>query len=394
MTHDGILSSPVTADASALSAEARMDVDGPARSRRAPRTGLGSDLVLAGALAVVGVVGTLGADSITGVGRPVDGLALALVLAAAAIVALRRRLPLAALAAITVLTSAYLLLGYPYGSVFFPFFVAVYTIAAHRDLGTAVPAAAVSLAALQTHVLTHEAAIPGLVGIVPGSAWVIVPFAIGVTVRLTREARRREQAEAVRDRVYDERLRIAQEVHHVVGHGLAAIKMQADVALHVLARRPKQAEQALTAISRTSAEALDEVRGHTGRRPTARHRPDTDPGPAPHRRPDQPDDRGRCAGRRGHHRNTAGTAPGGRARGLPRGVGVADQRAAPRAVQDRRGPDRLRSRRRDHRHLQPDRRLRPDGRPRWPGATRRLGHHRHDRTGHRARRGVLRGPDR
>ncbi|MDN5852391.1 MAG: histidine kinase [Actinomycetia bacterium] len=237
-----------------------MDVDGPARGRRAPRTGLGVDVVLAGALAVIGVVGTLGADRITGIDRRVDGLALALVFAAAALVALRRRQPLAALAVITVLTAAYLLLGYPYGSVFFAFFVAVYTVAAHRELRVAVPAAAVSLAALLTHVLTHEAAIPGIVGIVPGSAWVVVPFAIGVTVRLTREARRRAQAEAVRDRVYDERLRIAQEVHDVVGHGLAAIKMQADVALHVLARRPEQAEQALTAISRTSAEALDEVR--------------------------------------------------------------------------------------------------------------------------------------
>ncbi len=36
--------------------------------------------------------------------------------------------------------------------------------------------------------------------------------------------------------------------------------MHADIALHVLARRPDQAEAALTAISRTSAEALDEVR--------------------------------------------------------------------------------------------------------------------------------------
>jgi signal transduction histidine kinase len=60
--------------------------------------------------------------------------------------------------------------------------------------------------------------------------------------------------------VYDERLRVAQEVHDVVGHGLAAIKMQADIALHLLPKKPDQAESALTAISRTSTEALDELR--------------------------------------------------------------------------------------------------------------------------------------
>ena len=46
----------------------------------------------------------------------------------------------------------------------------------------------------------------------------------------------------------------------MVGHGLAAIHMQAEIALHLLARKPEQAEAALTAISRTSKEALDELR--------------------------------------------------------------------------------------------------------------------------------------
>ncbi|GAB3880899.1 hypothetical protein GCM10029964_036070 [Kibdelosporangium lantanae] len=53
---------------------------------------------------------------------------------------------------------------------------------------------------------------------------------------------------------------MAQEVHDVVGHGLAAIKMQADIALHLLAKKPEQAEIALNAISRTSTAALDELR--------------------------------------------------------------------------------------------------------------------------------------
>jgi signal transduction histidine kinase len=219
-----------------------------------------ADLALAALLTVVGVVGTTATDGMSRVDARVDAAALAMVVTAALAVAFRRRWPLAVLAAVTVLVAGYLLLDYPYGPVFFPLFVAVYTFGAHHRPATTGYAALAVYAALLGHVFTHEAALGGIAGIVPAAAWVVVPSAIGITVRLTREARRREQAEAVRERVYDERMRIAQEVHDVVGHGLAAIKMQADVALHLLARKPEQAEQALEAISRTSTEALAEVR--------------------------------------------------------------------------------------------------------------------------------------
>jgi len=116
---------------------------------------------------------------------------------------------------------------------------------------------------LLLHLLTHDGAIEGFggfAGVVPATAWVAVPFAVGVTLRVNREAAARARAEALRRSVDEERLRVAQEVHDVVGHGLAAIKMQADVALHVLDKKPEQAEEALRAISRTSTEALDELR--------------------------------------------------------------------------------------------------------------------------------------
>lgn len=218
------------------------------------------DLALAGALTVVCVIGTIATDQQTAVDSRVDALAIGLVVASALTTAFRRRWPLPALAVVAVLAATFLALGYPYGPVFFPFIVAVYTAAAYRPLAVAVPAAGAALAAMLVHLFTHEAAIPGVLGVVPAMAWVVVPFAVGVTVRLTREQRQRVREEAVRERLYDERLRIAQEVHDVVGHGLAAIKVQADVALHLLERKPEQAQQALEAISRTSTEALDEVR--------------------------------------------------------------------------------------------------------------------------------------
>jgi signal transduction histidine kinase len=100
----------------------------------------------------------------------------------------------------------------------------------------------------------------GLFGIIDVSAWVILPFSIGFTLRLRRETAVRARTEAIRQSVDGERLRVSQEVHDIVGHGLAAIKMQADVALHVLPKKPDQAKVALEAISRTSSQALDELR--------------------------------------------------------------------------------------------------------------------------------------
>jgi signal transduction histidine kinase len=58
----------------------------------------------------------------------------------------------------------------------------------------------------------------------------------------------------------DERMRLAQDVHDIVGHTLAAIKVQADVALHVVDRQPAQAATALRVISATSGDALNELR--------------------------------------------------------------------------------------------------------------------------------------
>jgi signal transduction histidine kinase len=218
------------------------------------------DLLLAGALAVLSVSFAAAGFVSGNPDRPVDPLGLALIAMAGSALAVRRRWPLPTLAVVTVLTSGYLVVGYPYGLIMVSFLVAVYTAARYLPMDRSGTAAAAALVVLLTHLLTNSAALPGLLGVVPGSAWVVVPYAIGVTVRLRRQSLDLARAEAVRQRVDEERLRVAQEVHDVVGHGLAAIKMQADVALHVLPRRPDQAEAALTTISRTSTEALGELR--------------------------------------------------------------------------------------------------------------------------------------
>ncbi|NKY97772.1 sensor histidine kinase [Nocardiopsis dassonvillei subsp. albirubida] len=107
-------------------------------------------------------------------------------------------------------------------------------------------------------------------GLADGGAVVGVVFAVGAMafpagggmfVRARREARRRQRQEEVERHRYEERLRIAREVHDLVGHSLSVISMQASVALHVVDRRPEQASVALAAIRESSRSALEELRG-------------------------------------------------------------------------------------------------------------------------------------
>ncbi|GAA5058471.1 sensor histidine kinase [Thermocatellispora tengchongensis] len=219
------------------------------------------DAVLALVLTALALVVTgAGAAYYAAPGQRLDMLGGAFVAATGLALAVRRRWPAAVLAVATVSTAAYLVLGYPYGLIMVCFLVAVYTAARHLPPARSVPLAVAALVLLLAHIFTNDAALPGALGLIPASAWVIVPLSAGITVRVVRESAARERAETIRRRVDGERLRVAQEVHDIVGHGLAAIKMQADVALHLLARKPEQARVALEAISRTSGTALDELR--------------------------------------------------------------------------------------------------------------------------------------
>jgi signal transduction histidine kinase len=217
------------------------------------------DALLAAALLVFGGATTRLAAQNQPEATPLDWLAYAVMAVAALALVLRRRWPVPVLATVVGATTVYLLLAYPYGPIMLIACVAVYTVASTLPLRPAAWWGAATLVALSLPVLLPFSS-QGLGALVSTSAFVAVPFAIGVAVRVTREANARERADAARRIADDERLRVAQEVHDVVGHGLAAINMQAEIALHLLDRKPEQAETALTAISRTSKNALDELK--------------------------------------------------------------------------------------------------------------------------------------
>ena len=215
------------------------------------------DAVVAGALLAL----TLGTAVLSGWDLAGPGAAWAIVLEVAACVAVgfRRWAPAVATLGAAGATSAALVLGAPYGPVLLSVAVAVYSLARHRATAFAAIWSVGAAALLAIHTLTGGG-LGGALGLLPGAAWVVVPFTIGLARRSVVEAAARARAESERRLVDSERLRLTQEVHDVVGHGLAAIRMQADVALHLRRTHPEQAHIALETISRSSAEALTELR--------------------------------------------------------------------------------------------------------------------------------------
>ena len=86
-----------------------------------------------------------------------------------------------------------------------------------------------------------------------------VVLAAGAVATATRN-RFEARAERTERTATEERLRMAQDLHDGVGHGLAVIAMQAGVALHVLDKDPAKARESLEAIRATSRESLDALR--------------------------------------------------------------------------------------------------------------------------------------
>jgi signal transduction histidine kinase len=111
-------------------------------------------------------------------------------------------------------------------------------------------------------------------------AFAAAAAAIATSVRARTEAR----TDRARRAASEEKLRMAQDLHDGVGHGLAVIAMQAGVALHVLDRDPVGARRSMEAIRDTSREALEALRaelsqltGEAARRAPRRTLADLDP---------------------------------------------------------------------------------------------------------------------
>src|SRR5690606_14915114 len=188
-----------------------------------------------------------------------------LVVAACLPIVVWRWRPLWALVGTGAAVAAYLALGYAYGPVMFPLIVAVYGYAARAALRRTVVATTIlvgaAVAALAAEVAVGDrGAVEFLTGIAWTVAWLIIPAAVGVVVKVRQDAAAQVRAEQARRGISEERLGLAQEVHDVVGHSLAVIAMQAGVALRALEQDPGQAREVVESIRTTSTEALASLR--------------------------------------------------------------------------------------------------------------------------------------
>lgn len=218
-------------------------------------------------LAFVQVFGSIGAAREQPDRRPIDLLAVLLLLAGPAALLWLRRFPVPALWVVSAATLGFLLLGYPYGPVVFSLVVALFVnvVRGHR---TAAWLAAgfiyVGHSALVVLVRDEAWSWGPALGV---AAWALVILVVAEVVRVRFEraiAARQARAETERRQANEERLRIARELHDVVAHHMSLINVQAGVALHLVDRRPEQAQTALSAIKDASKEALTELRALVG----------------------------------------------------------------------------------------------------------------------------------
>ncbi|MBZ9638998.1 histidine kinase [Streptomyces sp. PSKA30] len=171
----------------------------------------------------------------------------------------RRRYPVAVGWFTVVGTGAYYVLSAVDGPLVLVPIVALYAIAAQGGMQAAIAMAAAMVIGVGAGTLVAKSDVTGT-AVFMLTGWLVAVVALG-GVRHSRVAYAEEEA---RLRATEERLRIAREVHDVVGHNISMINVQAGAALHRLKKDPAQAEEALGAIKAGSRETLRELRATLG----------------------------------------------------------------------------------------------------------------------------------
>jgi signal transduction histidine kinase len=130
--------------------------------------------------------------------------------------------------------------------------------------------------------LAYRYPIPSLNDILLFAGWLLALMIAAEAIRVraeraaaTRVSRQIDQ----RRRRSEERLRVARDLHDVIGHNISLINVQASMGLDLMDSQPEQARAALSAIKSASKEALEELRTMLT---TLRHDDDVAPrSPAP-----------------------------------------------------------------------------------------------------------------
>jgi signal transduction histidine kinase len=193
----------------------------------------------------------------------------------------RRRAPMVVLAGTTLVGVFMLAVGYPAVPAIFATGCAAYALAMYgrraggaelagtlRDAGAALLAAvAVAVAALAPGARSQ----PGVWGALTIGVLIAASWVLGYALRTRRDyvaelkdraARlEAEEGERAARAVVDERLRIARELHDVIGHSISLIAIQSEAAARSARSNPEAVPAFLSRISAASRQALAEMRG-------------------------------------------------------------------------------------------------------------------------------------
>ena len=150
----------------------------------------------------------------------------------------------------------------PDGPIYLSVFFSTYALAARRQVREWLPYVGTALVVLVVAQLVRESLddTTSVLGTTARLIWFTMVDTAAAALAVALRSRRETHTEQVRRAATEERLRMAQDLHDGVGHGLAVIAMQAGVALHVLDRDPAAARRSLEAIRATSQESLDALR--------------------------------------------------------------------------------------------------------------------------------------
>lgn len=178
-----------------------------------------------------------------------------------ALVLVRRRAPRTVLVVTVLAVFVYYTFQFAPIGMALPAVAAIYSAAELRRTGWAIGAGA-TLVGVATYYRTvgntpEEALAP--YDLVTNVALVAAAVALGVAVRLSREARGHE-ARAAEQRLQAERLRIARDLHDVVGHNLSVIALHSGVAAEAVGRDDDAARRALGHVREATSGTLHELR--------------------------------------------------------------------------------------------------------------------------------------
>jgi signal transduction histidine kinase len=225
------------------------------------------DALLAAAVTVMVLVDLASPADAVGV-RRTDAVAVLLSLLQTLPLAFRRRAPLLTFAVIVVGVCSYYALGYEVTDGTLATFVGVYTVAAYEDRVRSLLGLGLLAFGMTWYWLTRaepfDPTTPVWIGILGALSWGLGEYVKGrraYTAQVEALAERLDRARALeaRQAAWQERARLARELHDVIGHTVNVMVIQAGAGRRTLASDRGLAEQAFQTIESTGRQALEEL---------------------------------------------------------------------------------------------------------------------------------------